>query len=43
MEGVELTKVKYAYSRDTLRNPLNTDLGINNEKQDCLLGVLTCD
>jgi hypothetical protein len=34
-EGVEQTKVKYIHSRDTLRNPLNIDLGINNERQDC--------
>jgi hypothetical protein len=34
MEGVEWTKVKYTYSRDTSRNPLNISLDINNKIQD---------
>jgi hypothetical protein len=34
MEGVELTKVKYTHSGVHGETPLNTDLGINNEKQD---------
>jgi hypothetical protein len=28
-------KVKYTYSRDTLKNPLNIDLDNNNERQEC--------
>jgi hypothetical protein len=28
MEGVELTKVMYTHSKDTLRNPLRIDFGI---------------
>jgi hypothetical protein len=31
---VEQNKVKYTHRRDPLRNPLKTDFGINNEKQD---------
>jgi hypothetical protein len=34
MEGVGQTKLKYAYSRDTLETPLDINLNINNEKQD---------
>jgi hypothetical protein len=33
MEGIELTKVKYTLSKDTLRNPFeHLNLGINTEK-----------
>jgi hypothetical protein len=35
MEGVEQTKVKYTHSEYTSRNPLNIDLEIINERQDC--------
>jgi hypothetical protein len=31
-ERVELAKVKYIHSGDTLETPLNLDLGINNER-----------
>jgi hypothetical protein len=34
MEGVELTKVKYTHRGDTSRNSFETDLGINNKRQD---------
>jgi hypothetical protein len=40
MERVEQTKVKYTHSMDTLRNPLNTDLNINNKRQDCKIGTV---
>jgi hypothetical protein len=33
MEGVELTKVKYIYSRDNQETPLNIDFVINNENR----------
>jgi hypothetical protein len=33
LEGFELTKVRHIHSWDTLRNPLNIDFGINNERQ----------
>jgi hypothetical protein len=36
-EGVERTKVKYTYSKDTSRNPFDIDLGIKN-RQDCKTG-----
>jgi hypothetical protein len=38
MEGVEQTKVKCAHSEHTLRHPLNINLKINNERQDCKIG-----
>jgi hypothetical protein len=40
MEGVEQTNVKYTHNRDTLRNPLNVDLNINNKRQDCKIGTV---
>jgi hypothetical protein len=40
MEGVELTKVKYTHSGDTSRNPLNINVDINNERQDCEIGTV---
>jgi hypothetical protein len=40
MEGVEWTKVKYTYSGDTLRNPFDINLNINNEKQDYKIGTV---
>jgi hypothetical protein len=40
MEGVEWTKIKYMHSRDTLRNPLNIHLYINNEIQNCKIGTV---
>jgi hypothetical protein len=30
--------VKHIHSRDTLRNPLNIDFGIQNERRDCKIG-----
>jgi hypothetical protein len=33
-------KVKHTYSGNTVRNPLNIDFGINNERQDCKIGTL---
>jgi hypothetical protein len=39
-EGLELTKVKYIYCWDTLRNSLNIDFRINNERQDCKIGTV---
>jgi hypothetical protein len=39
MEGV-----KWTPSGNTLRNPLNIDLNINNKRQDCKIGtVCLCD
>jgi hypothetical protein len=39
MEGV-----KWTPSGNTLRNPLNIDLNINNKRQDCKIGtVCVCD
>jgi hypothetical protein len=36
MEGVEQTKVKHTHSGNALRHtPLNINLNINNENQDC--------
>jgi hypothetical protein len=40
MERVEHSKVKYTHSRETLRNPLNIDLNINNERQDCKIDTV---
>jgi hypothetical protein len=40
MEGVEWTEVKYTRSRDTLRNPFEHQLNINNEKQDYKIGTV---
>jgi hypothetical protein len=40
VKEVELTKVKHIHSWDTLRNPSNTDFGINNERQDYKIGTL---
>jgi hypothetical protein len=38
MEGVELIKV---YTVRTHREiPLNTDFGVNNERQDCKIGTV---
>jgi hypothetical protein len=38
--AVELTKVKYTHCGDTSRNPLNSDLRINNERQDYKTGTV---
>jgi hypothetical protein len=40
MEGVEWTKVKHTHSGHALRHPLNINLNINNEKQDCKIGTV---
>jgi hypothetical protein len=40
MEGVELTKAKYTHSGDTLRNPLNIDFGLNNQRQNYKTGSM---
>jgi hypothetical protein len=40
MEGIEWTTEKYTHSGDTSRNPLNTDLEINNEIQYCEIGTV---
>jgi hypothetical protein len=40
MEGVEWTKVKYTHRGHTLRHPLNINLNINNENQDCKIGTV---
>jgi hypothetical protein len=39
MEGVEQDK-SLTHSRDTSRNPLNIDLNIKNERQDCKIGIV---
>jgi hypothetical protein len=46
MERLGQTKVTYTHSRDALRNPLNIDLNINNERQDYKIGTVwgnTCE
>jgi hypothetical protein len=40
MAEVEPAKEKYTHTWDTLRNPLNIDLNINNERQDCKTGTV---
>jgi hypothetical protein len=40
MERLGQTKVTYTHSRDALRNPLNIDLNINNERQDYKIGTV---
>jgi hypothetical protein len=40
VEGAAQTKVKCAHCGDTLRNPLNVDLDINNERQACKIGTV---
>jgi hypothetical protein len=41
MEALELTKVKYTHSGDNIEKPpLNIDLEINNERQDCKIGTV---
>jgi hypothetical protein len=39
MEGVELTKVKYTHRGIHRETPLNTDFGINNERQHCKIST----
>jgi hypothetical protein len=40
MEGVEWTKVKYTYNGNTLRNSLNSNLDINEDRQDCKINIV---
>jgi hypothetical protein len=39
-ERVEPIKVTYIHSCDKSRNPLNTDFGIKNERQDYKIGTV---
>jgi hypothetical protein len=40
MEGVEQTKEKYTHGGHTLRYPFEHQLNIDNEKQDCKIGIV---
>jgi hypothetical protein len=40
MEGVEWIKIKFTHSIDTLINPLNINLNINNERQNSKIGTV---
>jgi hypothetical protein len=41
MEEVEWTNVKHTHNEDTVRHtPLNINLNINNERQDCKIGTV---
>jgi hypothetical protein len=40
MEGVEQTKVKYTSAGIHWNTPLNLNLDINNERQECKIGTV---
>jgi hypothetical protein len=35
-----MDQIKYTHRRDTRETPLNIDLNINNERQDCKIGTV---